>query len=422
MNKLLNKPFKAFTLYALFILICSIPIYYLVVDNIWLEEIDEHNKSIKEKIEQKFNSDKIDTNELTKTIQIWNSLNVGSTIISSTPNSIKPDSIYTKLGKIYNDKLRTLSCYIQIKGKPYHLLIQTNTEETIRTLLAITVITSLFFCFLVIGFIYLNKKISLKIWGPFYSMLDKIKLFDLNNNQKLSFQNTDIEEFNVLNNELNKLINKNISVYNQQKTFIENASHELQTPLAVLKSKIDLLLQNKHLTNEQSEIINTISSSISRVSRINKNLLLLSKIENKQFSKNEPVNVVATFNENIEILADHIEDKGLSISVINESNPILSCNKMLLEILITNLLINSIRHNEINGKIIIEVKAQSISISNSGNVPLDSIAIFQRFVVSSSETTNSGLGLSIVKEICKRYNWQIEYSFSNQLHIFLVKF
>lgn len=420
MSKLLNKPFRTITFYALFILGCSIPIYYLVVDYIWLEEIDEHNANIKERVENKFRN--LSDTDLTKTLEIWNNLNSGTKIEPTKSSEIKADIIYTKAGRITDDKFRGLSSYININGKPYHLIIETNIEETIRILLAITIVTFLFFVLLVVGFIVLNKRISMKIWEPFYSTLDKIKIFDLNNSNFVEFEKSEIEEFNELTIELNKLIKKNISVFNQQKTFLENAAHELQTPLAVLKSKIDLLLQNKSLTNEQSEIINIINLSLSKVTRINKNLLLLSKIENQQFSENEPVFLTAIIDENIELLTDYIDTKEISLTKITIEQPILICNKILLEILVTNLLINAIRHNASNGKITIEIKQTSLCISNSGITALDNSSIFKRFVVSSTEKTSSGLGLAIVKEICNRYHWQIEYSFQNNLHSFLVKF
>src|SRR5690606_20238110 len=137
-----------------------------------------------------------------------------------------------------------------INGKWYHLRIETNVEETDETMLAITIVTLLFFVLLVIGFIMLNRQIAKKIWQPFRNTLEKLKSFDLTTRQAVSFDQTDIEEFEELNQSLQKLINKNILVYTQQKIFIENASHELQTPLAVLKSKMNLLLQHKNITNE----------------------------------------------------------------------------------------------------------------------------------------------------------------------------
>lgn len=428
MSKLLNKPFKAFTIYALIILVCSIPVYYLVVDFIWLDELDEHNQIIKERIENSFNNAQIEESELNSLLKNWDKLQPNTTLTLSYLSVPKPDSTYTitKQNRYVEhneiDRFRVLSAYININGKLYHLQIETNIEEADETMLAIAVVTLLFFALLVIGFILLNRRIAKQIWRPFRNTLEKLKSFDLTTQQNVSFDKTDIEEFEELNQSLQKLIDKNISVYNQQKTFIENASHELQTPLAVLKSKLDLLLQNKDLTNEQSEIINAIELPLSRVSRINKNLLLLAKIENKQFSEVENIELTEVIDETLELLTDYVNAKQISVDKNISEKLALTCNKTLLEILISNLLINSIVHNVENGKINIDFSKRKLTVSNTGKTALDNRNIFERFIVSSSETANSGLGLAIVKEICNRYQWQINYTFQNNLHSFSVQF
>ena len=428
MSKLLNKPFKAFTIYALIILACSIPVYYLVVDFIWLDELDEHNQIIKERIENSFNNAQIEESELNSLLKNWDRLQPNTTLTPSYLSVLKPDSTYTitKQNRYVEhneiDRFRVLSAYININGKLYHLQIETNIEEADETMLAIAVVTLLFFALLVIGFILLNRRIAKQIWRPFRNTLEKLKSFDLTTQQTVSFDKTDIEEFEELNQSLQKLIDKNISVYNQQKTFIENASHELQTPLAVLKSKLDLLLQNKNLTNERSEIINAIELPLSRVSRINKNLLLLAKIENKQFSVVENIELTEVINETLELLIDYTTAKQITVDKNLPEKLALTCNKTLLEILISNLLINSIVHNAENGKINIDFSGRTLTVSNTGKIELDNKKIFERFIVSSSETANSGLGLAIVKEICNRYQWQINYTFQNNLHFFSVQF
>ena len=270
MSKLLHKPFKAFTIYALIILACSIPVYYLVVDFIWLDELDEHNHIVKERIEYSFNNAQIEENELNSLLKNWGKLQPSTTLTPSDLSVPKPDSTYTITKQNtyveHNeiDRFRVLSSYISINGKLYHLQIETNIEEADETMLAIAIVTLLFFALLVIGFIFLNRRIAKQIWQPFRNTLKKLKSFDLTAQRAVSFDKTNIEEFEELNQSLQKLIDKNISVYSQQKTFIENASHELQTPLAVLKSKLDLLLQNKNITSEQAELLTAIYPRITQ--------------------------------------------------------------------------------------------------------------------------------------------------------------
>lgn len=428
MSKLLHKPFKAFTIYALIILACSIPVYYLVVDFIWLDELDEHNHIVKERIEYSFNNAQIEENELNSLLKNWGKLQPSTTLTPSDLSVPKPDSTYTITKQNtyveHNeiDRFRVLSSYISINGKLYHLQTETNIEEADETMLAIAIVTLLFFALLVIGFIFLNRRIAKQIWQPFRNTLKKLKSFDLTTQRAISFDKTNIEEFEELNQSLQKLIDKNISVYSQQKTFIENASHELQTPLAVLKSKLDLLLQNKNITSEQAELLTAIDLPLSRITRINKNLLLLAKIENKQFAEVENIELTEVINETLELLSDYTTLKQISVDENFSEKLFLSCNKTLLEILVNNLLINAIVHNTEQGKIQISFSNKTLTISNTGKTALSNEKLFERFTISSSETANSGLGLAIVKEICNRYNWHIHYTFENNLHSFSVQF
>ena len=428
MSKLLHKPFKAFTIYALIILACSIPVYYLVVDFIWLDELDEHNHIVKERIEYSFNNAQIEENELNSLLKNWGKLQPSTTLTPSDLSVPKPDSTYTITKQNtyveHNeiDRFRVLSSYISINGKLYHLQTETNIEEADETMLAIAIVTLLFFALLVIGFIFLNRRIAKQIWQPFRNTLKKLKSFDLTTQRAISFDKTNIEEFEELNQSLQKLIDKNISVYSQQKTFIENASHELQTPLAVLKSKLDLLLQNKNITSEQAELLTAIDLPLSRITRINKNLLLLAKIENKQFAEVENIELTEVINETLELLSDYTTLKQISVDENFSEKLFLSCNKTLLEILVNNLLINAIVHNTEQGKIQISFSDKTLTVSNTGKTALSNEKLFERFTISSSETANSGLGLAIVKEICNRYNWHIHYTFENNLHSFSVQF
>jgi signal transduction histidine kinase len=428
MSKLLNRPFKAFTLYALIVLACSVPVYYYVVESIWLEELDEHNSIIKERIAFRFGNTKVNNDELNDIIELWNVLQPGTSITPTLFKEIKIDSIYTSthLNKYSDeneiDRFRGLSTYIKINKIVYNLKIETNVEEVDETLIAIALVTFVFFSIMIGGFIILNRYLSKKIWEPFNNTLNKLKNFDLLRDNKIEFEKTDIEEFIHLNNELEKLIRRNISIYYQQKSFIENASHELQTPLAVLKSKVEILLQNEKLSEDQSLIINSIHNQLSRVSRINKNLLLLAKIENDQFIEEEQVDVKDVIDESLEILVDYIIAKDIRLNIEKSVGLMLKCNRALMEILINNLLINAITHSQTNATLKIQLVNNLLIISNSGEAKLTKDSIFKRFSTISNTTNNSGLGLSIVQEICKRYDWEIEYDFIEFNHVFRLNF
>ncbi|MDR0801897.1 HAMP domain-containing sensor histidine kinase [Fluviicola sp.] len=425
MNRLLDKPFQSFSIYALIILVCSIPVYYFVVDTIWLDELDEHNTIIRQQIEQ--NIRKIDTQEsdLDKTLNIWNSLQPGIAFTPLQTSEIYKDSIYTATS--YNkfaketDRFRVLSTTIFIQKKPYHLVISTNVEETDETLLVVAIITAFFFLVLVLGFVFLNKRIARNSWKPFYRTLEQLKRFDLNKDQHIELEESDILEFEELNTALTTLIEKNTLAFNQQKRFIENASHELQTPLAILKTKADVLLQNEHLNEKLSAIIAAINSNLARISRINKNMLLLAKIENNQFPEKANTNLKEAVEETVDSLTDYGLNKGMDIRMDLQSYP-LYCNSTLLEVLLNNLLTNAIRHGEVNQPVLISMKDNKLIFSNRGKQALKPEQLFVRFAISSSETTNSGLGLSISKEICDQNRWKISYTFIDHFHVFSIEF
>ncbi len=426
-NKLLNKTLRPQLLFAFILFALSIPTYFLMVDWIWLKELDENNQLIAQRIENEFNKQKIGDEKLVEKIQFWNEIqSIGK--IEPAFQLFVNDSVYTiRKPNLYSTKeevnrFRCMVKNIKINNKEFTLTIESNVEESEETLSYISLVTFFLFLILLLGFWILNQRLSKEIWQPFFNSLEKLKNFDLTTRQSIYFDKTDTKEFEELNQTLQKLIEKNISVYTQQKEFIENASHELQTPLAVLKSKLNLLLQNKNLTNEQSEIINAIELTLSRVSRINKNLLLLAKIENEQFASTENIEISELIKETQELFSDYINDKRISVSCNLVENFRISINKTLFEIFVSNLLINAIIHNTINGTILINLNNKILTISNTGNSSLNPNKLFERFAVSSSQTTNSGLGLAIIKEICNRYQWQISYSFKNNLHSFSVEF
>ena len=428
MSKLLNKPLKAFAIYALLVLACSIPVYYLIVDYIWRSELDEYNQIVRRRIETGLNKLNLSEADWNKTITLWNQTQPGTTIASAAADKARPDSTYTILRKdpLHAEedleRFRGLSAYITIKGKPYLLNVEINVEEAHETVFAIAAVTFLFFIILLAGFMILNWNIASRIWKPFHSTLDRLKSFDLNSHKNIDLEKSEIEEFEQLNAVLKQLIEKNISIFRQQKEFTENASHELQTPLAVLKSKIDLLMQNETLTEEQSELIASLNLPISRVSRINKNLLLLAKIENQQFAGDEKIEISTLLHQNLDFLEEHLVARNNTVETKIRSNISIRANKSLVEIMLVNLLLNAIRHNPVDGLIKIELTDHEFTISNTGDTPLNQETLFKRFIASSTSTPSSGLGLAIVREIGNRYGWKVRYAFKEGFHQFSVQF
>lgn len=424
MIKLLDKPLKAFTTYALIVLLCSIPVYFIIIDTIWVHEIHERNQIVAAAVKRNLVDLNLDEDRMKSAMALWNSMQPETRIYEV--NEYKADSTYNiyrknryMVDKGY-DRFEGLVTYFKINEKPYSLTVEANVEESYETMIAITAITSMFFIILLVGFIKLNKRISKDLWKPFYQTLAQIKAFDLSSHKNISFEHSQISEFEELNSSINKLIDSNVAVFRQQKEFTENASHELQTPLAIVQSKLDLLLQDPSVSSVQSLIIEETNHALSRVARINKNLLLLAKIENQQFLEKQSVDMSNLIQRILDLFGDLFREKTIQFKI--NAACVVEGNIILIEVMLTNLLMNALRYTATDSKVFISLSGNEIEVSNAGTYALDKKKMFKRFSAASNHTPGSGLGLSIVREICNRYGWDVRYDYITSMHVFKVTF
>ena len=281
--------------------------------------------------------------------------------------------------------------------------------------------------------------LSKRLWRPFDRTLEVMESFRLEDGVIPQLPESGISEFSRLNSVLGKLMDESINSYRIQKEFTENASHELQTPLAVFQSKLDMLLQQPELTEEQAAIIQDLYRMNGRLSRLNRNLLLLAKMDNGQFAMEE-VELAAVLRELRPFFENLCGDISLNMSA--PANPcVVEANRPLLECLLNNLVVNAVRHNIHGGDITVSLSEDKLTVSNTSDEPaLDASHIFSRFYRPGGESSMSakqssgtsvtptvkeegnGLGLSIVKAVCDYHGWDISYSYSGFRHRFEVTF
>ena len=207
--------------------------------------------------------------------------------------------------------------------------------------------------------------------------------------------------------------------YLQQKEFTENASHEMQTPLAVIKANLTQLMQSTTLSESDMNNLQTIENTTKKMASLNKALILLSKIENNQFKENELIPINKIINKVVNNFADLIEVKNIKLKLNLKDELQITINPTLAEILLSNLVQNAIRHNVNGGIINIDLMQNKLIISNSGEaLTINSNELFTRFKKNDASKDSLGLGLAIVKSICNIYQLNIVYSYSNQLHTF----
>ncbi len=243
-------------------------------------------------------------------------------------------------------------------GRGYRISIYKSLEDTHKLITDLFLIICLAFILLSVILVAVNYWISRKIWVPFYHTLDKIKDFNINDNLKLNLSPTGIREFDRLNRVLNIMSEKIRADYLNLKEFTEDASHEIQTPLSVIKSKLELLFQSENLTDKQAENIRAIYEATTRLSKLNYSLLLISKIQNQQYASTEQVDLAVIIDKFLLHFQEIIEQKNIRIDRQYRKDYTLSMNPDLAEILISNLLGNAIKHNIEDGWVSIDLDAE----------------------------------------------------------------
>ncbi|MFH0896028.1 MAG: histidine kinase dimerization/phospho-acceptor domain-containing protein [Bacteroidota bacterium] len=277
------------------------------------------------------------------------------------------------------------------------------------------------FILLIILTIIVNTIIARKALKPFHKTLKQLQSFRISDADTVKFDATRISEFKELNTALGIMLRKMQTDYKNLRSFTENASHEMQTPIAIMQTKIEMLLQRKELSGEEADIVGGISESLKRLSRLVRGLLLIAKIENHQYEVTEKIDLLKIIKEKLSDWEELIAEKNISIITEGSKNCIVSINSQLAEILVSNLLSNALRHNVKGGKINISLMENKIVFSNTGK-PLQSNAenLFQRFQKDDPSSATTGLGLCIVKEICEIYHFKVSYTYENSFHTIMI--
>ncbi len=283
-------------------------------------------------------------------------------------------------------------------------------------------LTGIVFLILSVAILFLlNRYLSAFLWSPFYDTLSKIKTWNIKKSDILEFKDTNIDEFHLLNDTVKDLTQQIKSDYQNLKEFTENVSHEAQTPLSIISSKVELLLQDSNYSEKQHQLLLHIYRATQRLHKLNEVLILLSRIENKQFIDLAPINIVEAMNEKVHELEDFIEAKGLLLQIHNTGQVFKEVNPQLLNILINNLWINAIKYNlDEGGFIRVTIDNESFSIENTSYLPkIEKQFIFERFKKEST-SGSLGVGLSLIKKIVDFFNWQITYSYKDGVHKFKI--
>jgi signal transduction histidine kinase len=407
---------KASIIISVSVLIISGLIYYLAINHIARQQLDDNlSEELGEFV------DYVNTNHaLPKTPYDENQTSYSKTPLKKFDTKFF-DAPYTNIKEKEVEKGRGIAALIKVNGTNYIVTIIESSENTEYLVQIISVITLILSAILLVVLILTNRFVLKGLWRPFYNILDQVKWFNLADSNKIIAINSTVDEFSELNDAVSKMSLKASSDYQGLKTFTENASHEMMTPLAIITSKLDILIQDENIRADQFSEISDIYAATSKLSRLNQSLLLLVKIDNDLLADVEVINIQTVIIEKTKQFQEIIRNKEITID-LKPDNVEIEASKYLIDVLINNLFSNAIRHNKVGGIIKIELSRKMLLFQNSGGFEaLDNQLIFERFYKGKT-SDGTGLGLAIIKNICHKYNFALSYFYLNDLHSFQIDF
>jgi len=308
-------------------------------------------------------------------------------------------------------------------GAKYAVALYKSTTPADKLVEKVTLMMTMMVILFMAGIFFLNRFMFGNLWKDFFDALEKLKQFDTKK-EAVILGEPDVEEFMELKRVLERMTQRLSNEYRELKEYTDHTTHELQTPLAVIKTKTELLMQSTNLGAEEMLLLQSINSSVNHLSRLNSTLALMTRIENQQFTGRKDINVASLLDEHLEMFQELISLRELKVErTYSEQELVLTMDKGLADILITNLLKNAIVHNAEGGAIRCRVDAQKLEIANNGPaLSFKQEELFRRFVRDTTKTGNFGLGLSLVKKICDHYGFDISYEYTGQMHFFRIFF
>lgn len=317
---------------------------------------------------------------------------------------------------------RTLLFPVKLKEKNYAVKISKPLFESDDLVETILLSFSIVAAVLLVVILLLNRLVSKKLWKPFFDTVRQLNSYEISRHETLQPVITSTSEFRELNDALEKMTGKISADYLALKSFTENASHELQTPLSVILNSTELLLQKEQLDQQQVEAVQRVHQAAKKLSRLNQTLLLLAKIGNQQFyEKRETLDVTGLIESKADFFAELLAHKNLTLRREFKSPMTIRIHPALAEIMVSNLFSNAIRHSKKDSYIRITIDQGKFEFANPGKPLLQPERIFDRFYKENPSSESTGLGLSLVRQIAESNKLQLSYRYENGEHCFTVR-
>jgi len=322
-----------------------------------------------------------------------------------------------------NEPFRKMTIIYPIHDHHYKISIMDVIIESEDMLLGVIKVMAYLFLFLALVILISAFLLSGNLFSPFHQTLQKIGDFELKGNEDIDLPQTGTKEFSDLNHFINQMVSKARADYHALKEFSENASHEMQTPIAIAQGKLELLQESPGLQADQMEMIQSAQASISKLSKLGQALSLLTKIENQEFSAEDPMDFSETVSKACENFKELIELRGLKFNSNIQKGVQVKIESGLADILVNNLLKNANQHNIQEGWIELELSQANLVVKNSGPEPkVPTTELFKRFKKGNQSKESLGLGLAIISKICQVNQLKLDYQFEDGIHQLVVNF
>ena len=392
--------------------------FYFVLQYVLIRQLDETLRSEQQEVNEYITAHN-QLPEIQNTRHQWITIEPTSATLHKT----RPRQLWILNPKENEiEPVRLLVFSVSAAGKVYKVSVYKSELET-EDLLQLIILVTIAMIGLILLFNYLiNRRLINRIWQPFYHTINSIREYQVAAQHPLSLSKEPIDEINLLNESLNSMTHRIHQDYSALRSFTENASHEMQTPLAVIRSKVESLLQDAEGKPQSVQQLLVIEDATLKLSRLHQSLLLLTKLGNRQFILNETVDLTSIIENKLEERQELISAKKLHVFT-TFGLVSLSFHQHLAEIMINNLLNNMIRYTPDAGDVNIQLTQELLFISNTAsNGSLKSNKVFERFYKVENTQEGTGLGLAIIKEICNSAGFKIYYGYKDQKHEFTIYF
>ncbi|MCI1189918.1 ATP-binding protein [Hymenobacter sp. DH14] len=411
-RKLLLRTLRAQLAYAGLVLVAGTFLFYYVLRQLYYTDVDEALVLRREEVVKK-----LPLVPAPADLALWMRLDRDLEIRPLGAERAAPERI---IGELRYDSLahemepyRTLLTTVAYQGQPYRLVLRSSLVEDEDLLAAIGLAQAGLLVVLLGGLVLVQQRVARRLWRPFYVTLAQLRRFRLDQRTPVALAVSLVQEFGELNEALTELLSKHRRIFLSQKEFTENAAHEMQTPLAVQHTKLELLAQSPDLTEAQARHLDALVAVTQRLARLNRSLLLLARLENHQFAADEAVALRPVVESIADQLAEQAEAAGLRVELALTAPGEVRANQALLEILVSNLLSNAIRHNVAGGTIRVRLTDAELLVENTGRpVALPVGQEFARFRKDAlSAPGGVGLGLAIERQVCDTCGLGLAYAF-----------